>query len=318
MLIKLSRGVEVGLGLFFLAGALAKALNMEAFAVQISLYGVVKDPGLVQMAAYATVLLETCLGAFLLGGLRPRAVVYGLSAGLTAVFTGLIFYAWQFKGLEDCGCFGEYLKMSPGPSMVKNFVLLAVLGFGWFGGRGPSGEGPPQIQKLARLRAAAGVLAAVPVVIVMMVSGGPGSQDAASTLVVSKAEKDRPFQKFQFDADGTHYDLGTGSYLVAMLNATCEHCRESVDTLNEYVLASDLPELVSLMAGTPDELLDFQSLVQPLFPTILIPPLDFFEFIDTAPPRLIYVVDGAEVRAWEWKDETPRPEMIALAIGGSE
>lgn len=131
----IARAVEVLIGLFFVATAAAKAMNVEAFAVQISLYGVVKEPNLVMAAAYSVIGIETLLGAAFLAGWRLKGAMYAAAALLTIVFSGLILYAWRVKGIEDCGCFGEYVKMGPRSSLLKNLALLAVLAFGWYGTR---------------------------------------------------------------------------------------------------------------------------------------------------------------------------------------
>jgi hypothetical protein len=52
-------------------------------------------------------------------------------AGVTVVFTGLIIYAWIYKNLQDCGCFGKYLKMTPGWSVLKNAVVLGLIALAW-------------------------------------------------------------------------------------------------------------------------------------------------------------------------------------------
>jgi hypothetical protein len=42
------------------------------------------------------------------------------------------------------------------------------------------------------------------------------------------------------------------------------------------------------------------------------------EFIGTAPPRLVYVVDGKPVRHWDWQDETPVAEVLAFVSNGGD
>lgn len=124
-----------------------------------------------------------------------------------------------------------------------------------------------------------------------------------------------PLKKFTVEADGEMYNLGEGEYLVAMLSATCEHCQASVPNLNE-IAASDLPPLVGLMEGSEEQIQEFREMTMPLFPTQGVKTLDFFQFIDTAPPRLIYDRDGHVVQGWDWKEieNMPSIEEVEQAI----
>lgn len=119
-----------------------------------------------------------------------------------------------------------------------------------------------------------------------------------------------PFQKFSIEIGGVEQNLGEGQFLVAMLSATCGHCRDSVPFLNDLALIPELPTLVSLILGSEQELEEFRLVTQPEFPTKIVQPLEFFEFIENAPPRLALVQDGHPVRYWDWEDEPPRLEEV--------
>lgn len=305
------RGLEILLGLFFVATAAMKAHNMEAFAVSISVYGVLKDPTLVQMSAYLTVLLETLLGAAFLARWRFKGGSFMLASAVTFVFSGLIVYGWAFKGLKDCGCFGEFIQMGPAASLLKNAALLLVLGAAGYATRSPA-IAPSEIpNKNITLRWAVAVLS-VAIVITTGLAGAPGTAPASNILAAPiEGDENRPFQKFRFDIDGQFYDLGTGEYLVAFLSATCDHCQHSVPELNKLAKNDDAPEVIALMLGNDLEMQEFTLITEPVFLTLPIKPLDFFEFIDSAPPRLIHTRDGAMAHAWEWQDDVPTQQILA-------
>ena len=317
MIGRIGRGIEILLGIFFLVSAATKVVNLEGFAVQISLYGVIKDPTLVLAAAYATVSLEALLGAAFIAAYRIQGLIYGVATAMTIVFSGLIAYAWAYKGLEDCGCFGDAIKMTPAQSLWKNLALLVVLGVGWYGTR-----------SLPRLPASGSARSSVPIAAAILgltlVTGlGLWSNRGAeptgiSTVPPVEIDKNRPFQRFQFSYDDRDYNLGEGPYLVAMLNATCEHCIRSVPDLNVLAGSPELPELVALMMADPGDeeaqLRQFRLETQPEFPTQLIGMLDFVEFIESAPPRLIYVKDGIEIHGWDWDDHAPGIDEIQAVI----
>ena len=313
MMGRIGRSIEIILGVFFLVSAATKVVNLDAFAVQISLYGVIENHTLLRAAAFGTVSLEALLGAGFIAASRFRGLFYGVATGLTIVFSGLIAYAWAYKGLEDCGCFGEALKMTPAQSLWKNLALVMVLGAGWYGTRSLPQRSASRSVK-SSLPIAAAILGLTLVTGLGLWNNPRSNATGASTVPPAEIDKNRPFQRFQFSYDGREYNLGEGRYLIAMLNATCEHCIASVPDINILAGSPELPELIALMmADSGDEetqLRQFRLETQPEFPTQLIGMLDFVEFIESAPPRLIYVRDGIEIHGWDWDDRAPSIDEV--------
>lgn len=306
-MIKAARWTEIAIGVFFLVSAGAKAMDMDAFGVQISAYNVVKDAGVVRASAWFALAVEVVLGGMLVSGARMGGLPHIASAGMIAVYSGLIVYAWQFHGLTDCGCLGAWITMGPVESLIKNGVLIAGLAFAWSGTRQPESAPSPQFTQRRR------IVAAVLALVVGTIAGVSGGKQAPVSAPANTAPKDgaKPYAQFVFEADGQSYDLGTGEYLVAFLNATCEHCKASVPGLNALMETPGLPPLVSLMMGSEEQLAEFQQQTQPLFSAHLIPPLLFMEFIGTVPPRLSHIREGVGVRHWDWADDVPEGEIRA-------
>lgn len=308
-----ARWTEIVLGAFLIVSAALKAVDMSAFAVQVSAYNVIKDPAAVRFAAYAAVTVETLLGAALVAGLRFRGLTHLLTAGMIVVYSTLIAYAWAFHGLEDCGCLGQWITMGPMTSLIKNIVLLAAIGFAWFGTRNLPAA--PAVGVMSKAAAIIGVVLVLACGALDMGRPAPGESVLRTQ---GRTDEARPFAQFVFEADGEQFDLGRGEYLVAMLNATCSHCIASVPGLNELSETDGLPEMVALMMGDEQELEQFQATTMPFFPAKLIDTLKFMEFIGTAPPRLIYVHDGRIVRHWDWEDDVPESAIIAEFANNTE
>jgi len=72
------------------------------------------------------VVLEVVLGIFLLIGYKPKFTVYSLLA-MIVFFTFLTFYAAYFDKVKDCGCFGDFLKLTPWQSFTKDVILLVLI-----------------------------------------------------------------------------------------------------------------------------------------------------------------------------------------------
>ncbi|MGV3538460.1 MAG: BT_3928 family protein [Rufibacter sp.] len=70
--------------------------------------------------------LEVVLGVALLVRWRTKLVLWLLFA-LTLFFTFLTFYSAYFNKVTDCGCFGDFIKLTPWQSFSKDVVLLVLL-----------------------------------------------------------------------------------------------------------------------------------------------------------------------------------------------
>jgi len=76
--------------------------------------------------AIFVVVFEVILGVFLLLGYKPRFTVWSLLA-MIVFFTFLTFYAAYFEKVKDCGCFGDFLKLTPWQSFTKDLILLILI-----------------------------------------------------------------------------------------------------------------------------------------------------------------------------------------------
>jgi hypothetical protein len=310
---RFGRWCEIAVGLFFLVGAAAKAYDIDAFSIIISSYGVIKDPALVESIAYGAVCIETVLGAMLVSATRLKGATHAATAGLTLVFSALVFYAWRWNGLTDCGCLGTWIALDPPQTLAKNAVLLAALGAGWRGTRNLSAA-----METERTQWAAPVYMATAAVVAILalLTVSPGTSSGGNGDPIGPVDTDRPLSKFVFEVDGQDFDLGKGEYLVAMLNADCGHCQESVEALNEIYLTVDLPDMVALIYGTEEEIDDFQLFQEPLFSLHQVNPIDLIEFMNW-PPVLIYARDGIVIKTWTWKEDVPPAEDILEVVSNS-
>ncbi len=310
-MVKVWRALEIILGVTFVAAAVLKALDMRAFAVQITYYGVLKDPVLVHSAAYISLAVETLLGALLIAGWRLRGWTYATTNLMLLGFTALIAYAAAYRGLTDCGCFGKYVPMSPLASIAKNIAMLAVAsGLWWARGRLDVAARPG----VGGMRVAALALSAL--VVAAGLGFGAMQGSPASPAEPVHADPDRPFARFVFDADTGRVDLGKGNYVVAVLSATCEHCMGSIPDANTLAGAHAQTgvQVVGLIMGKEDEIAQFRAVTATEFPLFPIEVETFFALITREPPRYILVRDGKEVTGWE--GHAPSGQELADALAG--
>ncbi|WP_397362118.1 BT_3928 family protein [Olleya sp. R77988] len=118
-------------GLFILSG-LVKLNDPLGFSYKLQEYfssDVLNIPFLEPYAlgiAVFVVVLEVVLGVFLLIGYKPKFTVWSLLA-MILFFTFLTFYAWYFEKVKDCGCFGDFLKLEPFETFIKDVVLTVLI-----------------------------------------------------------------------------------------------------------------------------------------------------------------------------------------------
>jgi hypothetical protein len=299
-----ARPLEIAIGLFFIFGAVLKAYDIELFWKQIVQYGILRQEVWLNAAAVGTVGVEALLGAALVVGWRLRGLLHAAVALLLVGFTALIAYAWIYHDLEDCGCLGK-LEMTPGISILKNLVLLALTG-AVYAGTSPRKTTTSTAVQRGLLR---GLALAIPIAVMGYAFFTLG---AAEEPEGPAAEKTGLFSAYTVDNAGQVLDLGQGSYVVAVLSATCPHCRASVPAINDLMLEPDLPLPVGLIYGEPEEIEDFRTITQPLFPLQDIPMRAFFSLIGSEPPRFYVTRDGEELTHWD--DEVPSPEAIRGAL----
>lgn len=91
------------------------------------------EPYVLGLAIFVVV-FEVVLGVFLLVGYKPKFTVWSL-LGMIVFFTFLTFYAAYFDKVKDCGCFGDFLKLTPWQSFTKDAVLLVLILILFFGVR---------------------------------------------------------------------------------------------------------------------------------------------------------------------------------------
>jgi putative oxidoreductase len=114
-------------GLFVVAGAL-KAFNPANFAADIDHYHLLPYFALAPLALYLP-WLEIICGLAVIASCAFRRSALVLLFALTVVFTGAVVSA-MIRGLDiSCGCFGAGSAMPLSYALIRNVILLAMLGW---------------------------------------------------------------------------------------------------------------------------------------------------------------------------------------------
>lgn len=72
------------------------------------------------------VVLEIVLGILTITGTKMKQVAL-LLLGLIIFFTFLTFASWKWELVKSCGCFGDFIPLTPFQSFLKDIVLLILI-----------------------------------------------------------------------------------------------------------------------------------------------------------------------------------------------
>lgn len=117
-------------GVLFIFSGLIKANDPLGFSYKLEEYFEVFHLSFLNgMALPLSVFLcalEIIMGFALLIGAAIKKLVWGLLL-LILFFTFLTFYSAVFKVVQNCGCFGDAIPLTPWQSFSKDLVLLALI-----------------------------------------------------------------------------------------------------------------------------------------------------------------------------------------------
>jgi uncharacterized membrane protein YphA (DoxX/SURF4 family) len=129
---------RIFVGVLFIISGLIKVNDITGFAYKLEDYFNVfeNDFGLPAhwFASWAIIqsalisIFEVAVAITLIIGFWPRLTA-GLLLGMIIFFTFLTGYSWILERVQDCGCFGDALKLTPFQSFMKDIVLTALIGY---------------------------------------------------------------------------------------------------------------------------------------------------------------------------------------------
>ncbi len=296
------RILAAAMGIVLVIAAIPKISNMDLFIRQIRDYQVITNHTLLILSAWGEIIVELVLGAALLVYYRPRITV-SLSIALFCVFIGAVLWAWITGVTEDCGCFGSWVKRSPGGALIEDLIMLGILFLSW-PGRDYQEAGASRVKTLIITAAlvAGLILPAVfgaPVKELTGIGGGKGASQE---------------DLFNLQVPGD-LDLENGSFLFVVIGTDCSHCRDSVEEFNMLARKTGLPKVIALSADPEDQIDLFIEELEPEFPVLKITEDDFYRLLGMgATPRSILVNKQHVITAWD--EEVPAASSIMEALGG--
>lgn len=122
--------LRVLVGCVFIVSGLAKVIDEWGFVYKIEQYLSVWDVSMPRTLVLVGAILlsgaEFAFGLLLLTGCYRRVVTWLLGATM-AFMLPLTFYIMIYNPVSDCGCFGDFIKISNVATFVKNIALSVAI-----------------------------------------------------------------------------------------------------------------------------------------------------------------------------------------------
>jgi hypothetical protein len=293
---------------FLITGAL-KAVNSGTFIGQVYRYRLL-SPRFATAAAILFIGLECGLGAALISGLSPWLLP--LTMALLVAFAALTFWGEKSGRVEDCGCYGGLLLISPKQSIALDAAYFILAAVAW-AAYPAAGILPRQWAAIATAVAFAGGIAS------------------------AVASRQRPLVELSLLRAGHRWgrrwvrgyerDLTRGSHFVVFLSRDCTYCKRWVPMLNVIEVQPDLPVVSGIMSLDAGQLRGFLSEHMIRFPIAHLAQ-SRISLMVKAYPTAVLIEDGIIREKWEGRMpdkyvervrqffQTVAPERKSQAFGG--
>lgn len=291
---RVSRTAMVFLGVVLILSGGIKALDLNLFVHQIQSYGLITQPVITALAAWAITTVECLLGTALLVNYRPRQAL-NLTLLLLTAFTLLTLSAAIRGSVEDCGCFGALVKRTPLQAVIEDGVLLfftLIARWGLIARQGAQ----TSAKTWPSLRVIFVVAAALSGATLPFFSGVP------SALLGDQGEGAREIWADLQVAGVDGIALNKDTHLVVLMSASCQHCQEAVPELAMLMdeLKSQPLLFVGLGQDNSEALQDFIAEWAPPYPIGRIAPDAFWTLLGDADlPRIFLVKAGRTLNVWD-------------------
>lgn len=261
----------------FIFSAISKIISTGYFEITLIDQELFSSREMASFFSRIFIIVELAIGLLFLQSNYLKKIISPAAIFLLVLFTGYMIYLIVLGDNENCGCFSSVIKMNPLEAIIKNFVLLAITIY---------------VYKYSNIKQNNIVI--------------PVSLLAISIIIVFvaapiKSTEEFPFFEYtNFENEG-RVDLAEGEKIIAVFDATCDHCLETAQSLKRLDSElEDFPLIYLLMFGESDsDIKNFMSESEINYPFHKINIDVFFDLIGSAPPRLYLLMDGEITDVWD-------------------
>lgn len=274
----------VGGALLF--SAFVKAIDGRTFIRDLTRYGLLPGPYLV-LAAAVLAGTEAALGTALIAHLVPSWTVPG-AMGVVGGLAGLTLWGEYARDLDDCGCYGGVVLLTPKQSVLLDAGYVLLLSGALL--RPAGGTWMPNSWGLGA------------VCLAFVGATGATWWSRAEPLVdLARLRSERRWKRRWLP---NHPEVRDAPHFLVFLSADCPYCKRWVPLLNVMNAQSDFPNVLGLMSPSAGEMDDFRREHLIRFPIGQMDRLLFQRMVN-AYPTAVLVKDGEVVE--KWTGEFPEP-----------
>lgn len=117
--------VRISIGLFFMVSAVLKLFSIDEFEIYIYSFNVINF-AFGSLLARLVIAFELLTGALFIFKFYYKKV-WLLLLATTICFTIFLIYTAIFRSDSNCHCMGEFVKLNPVHSIIKNIFIIALL-----------------------------------------------------------------------------------------------------------------------------------------------------------------------------------------------
>lgn len=272
--------IRIAVGVVFILSAVSKLKSTGLFEITLIDQGFTPDRTVAAFLSRMLISVELFIGVAFFQPFLLKRFIAPLTLIVLTAFSIYLGYLMIFaQSAENCGCFGEVVKMSPLESLLKNIVLIGLVLYFFI--KAESRKGNWLIPTLLLIGCFAFVFAAFPI----------------------RSLQDNAFAKYtHFEPEG-RVDLTRGDKLVAVMDVNCEHCQATAKELGELEHNTNrLPPIYLLLFGEDEganSVQYFFYLASTNYSYHKISEDEFFNLIGSAPPRIYWLHDGKIKAQWD-------------------
>ncbi|MGB0390039.1 MAG: MauE/DoxX family redox-associated membrane protein [Salibacteraceae bacterium] len=278
--------LRVLISLIFIASGITKLYPIEPFEltlVDVGLSGWLFAP----FFARILIAVEVFLGLAILFNTKYIKTVIKATLGLTGFFTFYLLLLWAFRGNDmNCGCFGQFLLLTPVESIIKNLFLLVII-------YAILNNQEPYTRKLKWVYPTVLVVSFVLPFVLNMISIKQIKEDTAVYPY--------PFQA-EFVEDQQLKDLGIiwdeNEYLLAFFSSKCPHCKTAAQKLAIEERKFEFPKVKVFIKGTPESIDVFFKESNAAFPYVIVESEDIIKFTKGSFPTFYLIKNGKVHKKW--------------------
>ncbi len=271
------------LGLVFIVSGVSKLFTMEALEWAIMDLGL-PWLSLAGLGARLLIGLELVLGGFLIFQIALKRFTLPLTIALLTVFLVYLGVLYGIQGgQESCGCFGDWIRLKPWQSLIKNLIMIGIAGYLLRVYR-------PRPYRLA------------PVLGLLIVLGGTATPFGVdpyfwdrSVQVISEPVDLSPLYAGESRPD---QELRVGKHVLAFLSLNCVHCQKAAFRLQALYRQNPSWPVYFILLGPEEGLDPFFALTHSgHVPHYLMKDLDaFLDLAGPAVPAIYWIRDGVKER----------------------